>query len=197
MVLVLGTPLDFRLGYGRPPSFAEDAQVAMVDCDPAELGRNRPLALGLTGHIGLALRQVADALPAVLAGATFADWLGRGPPEGAGDAQARLLAERQSDDVPISHYRMAPRDRRGGGRRDHRGGDGGDVVGCAAKIVPLQRPGQWLDPGPSAVWASGPSFAIAAKLLRPARSRAPHRRRWRLRAERHGDRRRRCASACP
>src|SRR4029450_8898423 len=50
VVLVLGTPLDFRLGYGRPPSFAEAVQVAMVDCDPAELGRNRPLAGGLTGH---------------------------------------------------------------------------------------------------------------------------------------------------
>ena len=27
---------------GRPPSFAENVRVAMVDCDPAELGRNRP-----------------------------------------------------------------------------------------------------------------------------------------------------------
>src|SRR5713101_598664 len=62
-VLVLGTPLDFRLGYGRPPSFAENARVAMVDCDPVELGRNRPLALGLTSHIGLTLRQLQDALP--------------------------------------------------------------------------------------------------------------------------------------
>src|SRR5262245_19965978 len=67
LVLVLGTPLDFRLGYGRPPSFAESAKVAMVDVDPAELGRNRPLALGVCAHIGLALRQVADALPGALA----------------------------------------------------------------------------------------------------------------------------------
>src|SRR6202008_2822258 len=48
-VLVLGAPLDFRLGYGRPPTFAEDARVCMVDCDPAELGRNRPLAGGVPG----------------------------------------------------------------------------------------------------------------------------------------------------
>src|SRR5499426_3151660 len=62
VVLVLGTPLDFRLGYGRPPSFAEKARVAMVDCDPVELGRNRPLELGLTSHIGLTLRAVTAAL---------------------------------------------------------------------------------------------------------------------------------------
>jgi acetolactate synthase-1/2/3 large subunit len=47
-------------------------------------------------------------------------------------------------------------------------GDGGDVVGCASKIVPLSRPGQWLDPGPFGCLGVGPSFAIAAKLLRPA-----------------------------
>jgi acetolactate synthase-1/2/3 large subunit len=166
VVLVLGTPLDFRLGYGRPPSFAEDAQVAMVDCDPAELGRNRPLALGLTGHIGLVLRQVGDALPAGLA-ARRADWLGAvRQKEQAG--QARLLAERQSDDVPISHYRMAHEIAAVMDAGTTVVGDGGDIVGCAAKIVPLQRPGQWLDPGPFGCLGVGPSFAIAAKLLRPA-----------------------------
>jgi len=34
--------------------------------------------------------------------------------------------------------------------------------------VPLSRPGQWLDPGPFGCLGVGPSFAIAAKLLRPA-----------------------------
>ena len=35
----------------------------MVDCDAVEIGRNRPLALGLAGHIGLVLRQLTEALP--------------------------------------------------------------------------------------------------------------------------------------
>jgi acetolactate synthase-1/2/3 large subunit len=48
-------------------------------------------------------------------------------------------------------------------------GDGGDVVGCASKVVPLHRPGQWLDPGPFGCLGVGPSFAIAAKLLHPDR----------------------------
>jgi len=46
-------------------------------------------------------------------------------------------------------------------------GDGGDVVNCAAKFVPVDRPGQWLDPGPLGCLGVGPSFALAAKLLRP------------------------------
>ncbi len=45
--------------------------------------------------------------------------------------------------------------------------DGGDVVTCASKIVPLSRPGQWLDPGPLGVLGVGPPFALAAKALHP------------------------------
>ena len=101
VVLVLGTPLDFRLGYGRPPSFAETAQVAMVDCDPAELGRNRPLAVGLTDHLGLTVRALGDGLPRDLA-TRLEPWR-QAVRTKETDAQARLMVERQSDNVPISH----------------------------------------------------------------------------------------------
>jgi thiamine pyrophosphate-dependent acetolactate synthase large subunit-like protein len=166
VVLVLGTPLDFRLGYGRPPSFAEDAQVAMVDCDGVELGRNRPLELGLVGHIGLILRQLGEALPPGLA-ARQGEWLTTIRKKEA-EGQAKLLAERQSNEAPISHYRMAHEIAAVVDAGTTVVGDGGDVVSCAAKIVPLQRPGQWLDPGAFGCLGVGPSFAIAAKLLRPA-----------------------------
>ncbi len=164
-VLVLGTPLDFRLGYGRPPSFAENAQVAMVDCDPVELGRNRPLALGLTSHIGLTLRQIQDALPKGLA-SRFDAWREAVKKKEA-DSQTKLMVERQSDGVPISHYRLGHEIAAVVDANTIVVGDGGDVVGCASKIVALQRPGQWLDPGPFGCLGVGPSFAIAAKLLRP------------------------------
>ncbi len=165
LVLVLGTPLDFRLGYGRAPSFAENVQVAMVDCDPVELGRNRPLAVGLTSHIGLTLRALADALPRDLA-ARFDRWRDAVRKKET-DSQARLMAERLSDDVPISHYRLGHEIAAVVDAETTVVGDGGDVVGCASKIVALSRPGQWLDPGPFGCLGVGPSFAIAAKLLRP------------------------------
>ncbi len=164
--LVLGTPLDFRLGYGRPPSFAEHARVAMVDCDPVELGRNRPLELGLTSHIGLTLRQVRDALPKGLA-QRFESWR-QALRKKESDGQDKLMAERVSDSVPISHYRLGHELAAIVDTRTTIVGDGGDVVGCASKIVGLERPGQWLDPGPFGCLGVGPSFAIAAKLVAPS-----------------------------
>ena len=167
VALVLGTPLDFRLGYGRPPSFAENVQVAMVDCDPVELGRNRPLAVGLASHIGLTLRALTDALPRDLA-ARVQPWQAAVRRKET-ESQARLMTERLSDDVPISHYRLGHEIAAVVDAETTVVGDGGDVVGCASKIVPLSRPGQWLDPGPFGCLGVGPSFAIAAKLLRPSR----------------------------
>jgi acetolactate synthase-1/2/3 large subunit len=165
LVLVLGAPLDFRLGYGRPPTFAEDARVVMIDVDPAELGRNRPLELGLTGDLDVILRQVVDLLPPALA-TRIEPWLAtlRGR---EAEARRKLEGFCASDDVPISHFRLAAEIARVVSPDTLVIGDGGDVVGCASKIVALDRPGQWLDPGPLGCLGVGPPFALAAKLLRP------------------------------
>jgi len=167
VVLVLGTPLDFRLGYGRPPTFAEDARVAMIDVDPVELGRNRPLELGIAGDIDVSLRQLTGALPAGLA-ARRAGWLAELSRREA-EARAKLDDLAATDQSPVSHYRWASEIARVVTRDTIVVGDGGDVVNCAAKFVPVHRPGQWLDPGPLGCLGVGPSFALAAKLLRPER----------------------------
>src|SRR5712691_6608875 len=105
VVLVLGAPLDFRLGYGRPPTFAENVEVAMVDADPMELGRNRALAFGAVADIDVVLRQLIDALPRGVA-ERVRPWR-----EAVGAREAdrrRELADlAASDEAPISHYRFA------------------------------------------------------------------------------------------
>ena len=165
LVLVLGAPLDFRLGYGRPPTFAEHARVVMIDCDAAELGRNRPLELALVGDIGVVLRQALDIVPRTMR-ARVAPWLASVRAKET-DSRAKLEHFCASDETPISHYRLAAEIARVVGPDTTVVGDGGDVVGCASRIVPLYRPGQWLDPGPLGCLGVGPSFALTAKLLRP------------------------------
>jgi acetolactate synthase-1/2/3 large subunit len=82
-------------------------------------------------------------------------------------ARAKLEGFCASAETPISHYRLAAELARVVGPDTIVVGDGGDVVGCAAKIIPLHRPGQWLDPGPLGCLGVGPSFALTAKLLHP------------------------------
>src|SRR5437016_421076 len=85
------------------------------------------------------------------------------------EAQEALTAQAATDQAPISHYRWAAEIAAVVTPDTIVVGDGGDVVGCAAKFVPLTAPGQWLDPGPFGCLGVGPSFAIAAKLLHPDR----------------------------
>jgi acetolactate synthase-1/2/3 large subunit len=165
LVLVLGTPLDFRLGYGRPPTFAEDAKVVMIDVDPVELGRNRPLELGLAGDIDVILRQLIAAFPKGRADRT-APWIAE-LRRRERDARQKLDELADTDQAPVSHYRWAREIARAVTPDTIVVGDGGDVVNCAAKFVPVDRAGQWLDPGPLGCLGVGPSFALAAKLLRP------------------------------
>src|SRR5437867_8101598 len=166
-VLVLGAPLDFRLGYGRRRPFAENVKVAMIDADPSELGRNRALALGAVGDIEVVLGQLLEALPKGIA-ERLRPWRGAGGPREA-EGRRGLAGLAAADDVPISHYRLAAEIARVVTPETIVVGDGGDVVGCAAKYVPLHRAGQWLDPGPFGCLGVGPPFALAAKLLNPGR----------------------------
>jgi acetolactate synthase-1/2/3 large subunit len=83
----------------------------------------------------------------------------------------------QSTTQPINHYQLASALGEalgagpcGTGRIDERAiliGDGGDVVAMAAKVLPLGRPGQWMDPGPLGCLGVGAPFALAAKALDP------------------------------
>ena len=105
----------------------------------SELGRNRPLAVGLASHIGLTLRALADALPRDLAARTQ-PWLAAVRKKET-DSQARLMAERRSDDVPISHYRLGHEIAAVVDAETTVVGDGGDVVGCAVQDRAALAPG--------------------------------------------------------
>jgi acetolactate synthase-1/2/3 large subunit len=166
LVLVLGTPLDFRLGYGQPPAFGEQARVVMVDAADGELDRHRALAAGIAADLRQGLEAVRAALPG--GAPRTAPWQAR-LREREAAAGARLGALAASDAVPISHYRLAAELAAVMDERTCLVADGGDVVTCASKLVPLARPAQWLDPGPLGVLGVGPPFALAAKALHPER----------------------------
>jgi thiamine pyrophosphate-dependent acetolactate synthase large subunit-like protein len=167
LVLVVGTPLDFRVGYGTPPSFAPGARVVQVDGDGAEIGRNRAVDVGILGDSRSVLSQLA-------AGAGGSRWGGDGWRKSLREVEtARAAKQRvfeQSDQRPIHHFRLAKAIDTVAGRSDVTYvGDGGNVVAVAAKVLRVPRPGRWLDPGPLGCLGVGAPFAMAAKLLAPDR----------------------------
>ncbi len=166
VVLVVGTPLDFRLGYGTEPTFAAGARVVQVDVEAAEIGRNRPIDVGIVGDSRSVLAALADG------------WRGAVPPEWPRLLREKEAARRErqreheeSDARPIHHFRLAKALDAVAARAGDVTwvADGGNVVAVAAKVIRVPGPGRWLDPGPLGTLGVGAPFAIAAKLLAPER----------------------------
>lgn len=167
VVLVVGTPLDFRMGYGTEPTFAPGAKVIQVDVDAAEIGRNRPIDVGIVADARSLLEGLAGSAEVSSAVAGWRTSLRAKEEERA----ERQRGYEESDQRPIHHFRLGKAidtvARRAGDVTFV--GDGGNVVAVAAKSIRLQRPGRWLDPGPLGTLGVGAPFAIAAKLLAPER----------------------------
>ncbi|MBN1660279.1 MAG: SDR family NAD(P)-dependent oxidoreductase [Anaerolineae bacterium] len=61
--LILGTRLDWTVGFGQFPLFDRDAKVAQVDITPEAIGKNRPIHAAIVGDAGQVLRQMLALLP--------------------------------------------------------------------------------------------------------------------------------------
>ena len=166
LVLVLGTPLDFRLGYGD--AFRPDARLVQVDVDPSDIGRNRAVEIGIAGNSKVVLRQITDGLDRMAARTEYFGML-----RDRERAKADRLARHEGDAAtPIHHSRLAKElsDFANDGDRDPIFvADGGNFVSMAAKSIRLKSPGCWLDPGPLGCLGVGAPFAVAAKLVHPDR----------------------------
>ena len=167
LVLVIGTPFDFRLNYGAEPTFDAASKIVQIDVDPTEIARNRSVDAGIVADSKSALEALARAAPAGQHDA----FLGK-LREKERKKQAELDEWCRSDSVPIHHYRLAremSQVANGPGRDPVWVADGGNWVAMAAKVIELSRPGRWLDPGPLGCLGVGAPFALAAKSLHPER----------------------------
>ncbi|HSP19007.1 MAG TPA: thiamine pyrophosphate-dependent enzyme, partial [Myxococcaceae bacterium] len=167
LVFVVGTPFDFRLNYGAEPTFSASSKIVQVDIDPTEVGRNRPVDVGLVADSRSALSAFADgARPATRT--AYVQEL-----RAAEKRKLEALEEwTRSDAVPIHHFRLARElstVANAGDRDPMFIADGGNWVALAAKVLTLKAPGRWLDPGPLGCLGVGAPFALAAKLLHPER----------------------------
>jgi acetolactate synthase-1/2/3 large subunit len=59
VIVIVGTPFDFRMGYGR--RLGRGAKVVQIDLDYRTVGKNRDIELGLVGYPGAILGAVRDA----------------------------------------------------------------------------------------------------------------------------------------
>ncbi|MGZ5403117.1 MAG: acetolactate synthase [Nocardioides sp.] len=169
LVVVVGTPLDFRLGYGvfGGKEGTTPAQVVHVADSPGQVSRHADLATSVSGDLTASLDGVQAALEQVVRRPDWSTWVGelQATVKAAVERDSALLSAEADPIHPARIYgELVPRLAEDAVVI----GDGGDFVSFAGKFVEPKRPGGWLDPGPYGCLGAGLGSAIAARLARPS-----------------------------
>lgn len=167
VVLAVGVTFDYNFGYGQPPLFREDVKVVQVDIDAAEIGRNRPVDIGIAGDPRAVLQQFLSELE------TRADvrgpdgWLAR-----LRDAQASVARDAEpllnSDNVPLHPLRLCKEIRDFLPRVATIASDGGDNHWWCLPFFRAYAPARYIKCSTAyGGLGAGIPIALAAKLARP------------------------------
>jgi acetolactate synthase-1/2/3 large subunit len=161
LVIVAGTPLDFRLGFGR---FGEARVVHLCDAE-SEVSAHANLTASTAGDLAAVFGALAEMS---VAPHTAGDWIARLRDEERARRASELPAL-EADTSPIKPARVYGELRKRLDRDAIVIGDGGDFVSYAGRLVESYQPGTFLDPGPYGCLGMGPGYALAAALAHPQR----------------------------
>jgi len=164
VALVIGVPMDFRLGFGG--SFGDDTQIVVIGSSPSDKTSARTPAVELYGGIAATLDALRESAPDAPAART--QWL---TDLRATENEKRAAEQEELGDerAPLHPMRLYFELQQVLDRGAIVIGDGGDFVSYAGRVIDSYEPGTWMDPGPYGCLGSGPGYAIAAKLARPDR----------------------------
>jgi acetolactate synthase-1/2/3 large subunit len=164
VAIVVGVPMDFRLGFGGV--FGPETQLIVADRAQPDRDHPRPIAAGLYGDLSATLAALGETTHA--GGVGHDDWVAdlRAAETTARDREHADLADDRSPLHPMRVYaELAPLLERDAIIVV----DAGDFGSYAGRVIDSYVPGAWLDSGPFGCLGSGPGYALAAKLARPDR----------------------------
>jgi acetolactate synthase-1/2/3 large subunit len=167
VALVIGVPMDFRLGFGG--AFGVETKIVTIDvAEPQRRPPREPVA-ELYGGLGETLGDLRRAAATATGGErTSNGWVAQLRTAETGLREGER-AELQDARAPLHPLRVYAELAEVLDRDAIVIGDGGDFVSYAGRVVDSFQPGCWLDPGPFGCLGAGPGYALAAKLARPER----------------------------
>ena len=165
VVVTLGVPLDFRLGYGF--SINKGADLIAINKSKDDLRKNRKPEIGINGDPARIMHEIGKIINAP----SCKDWIDELTIlEKEREEEIKLLSEEKFENVnPIFLCKSIDE------LIDDESilvADGGDFVGTASYTIKPRQALGWLDPGPFGTLGVGGGFAIGAK------SSLPHKEVW-------------------
>lgn len=170
--LVLGTRLDWTIGYGRPPLFAEGSRAIVVDIVPEAIGKNRPADVGIVGDAGAVLAQLRGELAGRAAWRAAPEWQQRA--KGAvhfmrGQSVEQAGLRERPAGAPIHSIELVQAVAAATGPDDIVVVDGGYIAAFAIQHLEARSPQGVVWVGSTGHLGVGVPFASAMRLAHPGR----------------------------
>ncbi len=166
LIMVVGTRLNYVFGHGLPPRISAGAKMIRIDIDPAEIGANPRVDVGIAGDADAVLKQFSEAAGTRINVETFATWRGRlhGIELEKRPAQEKSL---NTDQMPIHPLRLCKEIRDFIDRDAVLVVDGQEILNYGRQSIPTFVAGHRLNSGPFGIMGVGLPFGIGAKVALP------------------------------
>jgi thiamine pyrophosphate-dependent acetolactate synthase large subunit-like protein len=166
VVLVVGTRINFIIGYGQPPRFSAEAKFIQVDVDSEEIGRTRSVELGIVGDAKAVFEQLTQVAKGRVRFGDDSAWVQQ---LGAKDRENRekMVPVLNSAQTPVHPMRLCKEVRDFMPRNGILAVDGHEIMNMSRQVIPSFVPGARLNPGPNGCMGVGLPFGVGAKAAAP------------------------------
>lgn len=164
-ILMVGHRWDYDLNYGRPPGIPAHIKTIQIDIEPEEIGRNRPVDIGIISDAKVALTDLA----AMMTESGMPDWTNwvEDLSQASTEFEAKQSQYFQLDEQPMHPWRFLK------GVRDALTRDTivvtghGEIDFWADPFLKVYSPGHYLRAGQSGSMGAEIPYGVAAKLANP------------------------------
>ncbi len=166
-VLVVGTRLNWMLQYGS--RFSRDAKIIQIDIEPAEIGHNRSIDLGIVGDAKAVMGQMvaeAQTQESKFAGALESPWITH-LQEDDERRTADMAPTLNSDQRPIHPLRLCKEIREFLPREAILSVDGNEILHMGRQSIPTYMPGHRLNAGVTGTMGVGLPYGLGAQVAKP------------------------------
>ncbi|WP_454689141.1 thiamine pyrophosphate-binding protein [Achromobacter aloeverae] len=165
-ILVVGTRMNYMIGYGSAPRFAADAKLARIDISAEEIGAAvRPVDIGIVGDCKAVLEQLIEAMRDRVDPGAYAEWtdmLRKGNADKS--RRPRVYADWQGDIHPVQ---LCDEINKFIERDAVLVVDGAEILNFGRQAMPTFAPGHRLNSGPFGTMGVGLPFGVGAKVAKP------------------------------
>ena len=165
VVLVLGTRDNYVFGHFKAPRFAEDVKLISVNSERSDIGRVRPVKIGITGDVGTVVQQLKAELDKRGARLNTKAWIER-LSSYAGDRAPKNEERMSTDQLPIHPLRLCKEIRDFKDRDAILAVDGQEILNFARQSIPIYAPHS-LTSGTAGWMGVGVPLGIGGKAANP------------------------------